>query len=72
MSLYFSFYHSNDIELLSLVLRKVNYILHEFQFQIVKGELQNISYKEWALGLWGLRTTEIEDPMISQVAYKVN
>ena len=46
MSLYLSFYHSNDIELLLLVLRKVNYILHEFQFQIVKGELQNISYKE--------------------------
>ena len=72
MSLYFSLHHSNDTELLLLVLGKVNYILHEFRFQIVKGEPQNISYKEWALGLWGLRTTEIEDPMISQITYKLN
>lgn len=54
MSLYFSFYHSNDIELLLLVLGMVNYyILHEFQFQIAKGELQNIPIKSeyWVFGI---------------------
>lgn len=45
LSLCFSFYHSSDIVLL-LLLVKVGYIIHEFYLQIVKGELQNISYKE--------------------------
>lgn len=50
----------------------VRYIIYEFHFCVVKGELHNISYKEQASGLRGLRITELEDLMISQVTNKSN
>lgn len=46
--------------------------MHQLYFWISKGELQYISYTERALNFLVLRTTELEDPTISKVAYKLN